>query len=250
MPPTVDSGARVKHQYVGDINDYRKYALLRALSAGGANKIGVCWMLTDEDDSSDGSKLGYLTRPDIYREFDPTLFDIQCRAASAPTRRLEFIEASGAVPNALFHNDPLPQEIAARSAFMTKCRTSFATCDLVFFDPDNGIEVPSSPLGRKSSLKYVYLAEMAPFFAVGKSLLIYQHRPQLTQKAKLITDRAAQLRSRFPGAAVWVFTTSDVMFFLVVHPESPARLLVAAIDACSMWPNAFMQGRYLPQPDN
>jgi hypothetical protein len=36
----------VKHQYVGDINDYRKYALLRALSAGGANRIGVCWMLT------------------------------------------------------------------------------------------------------------------------------------------------------------------------------------------------------------
>lgn len=44
-----DSGARVKHQYVGDINDYRKYALLRALSAGGANRIGVCWMLTPDD---------------------------------------------------------------------------------------------------------------------------------------------------------------------------------------------------------
>jgi len=28
----------VKHQYVGDISDYRKYALLRALSAGGASR--------------------------------------------------------------------------------------------------------------------------------------------------------------------------------------------------------------------
>lgn len=37
-------GARVKHQYVGDINDYRKYALLRALSAGGANRAGECWI--------------------------------------------------------------------------------------------------------------------------------------------------------------------------------------------------------------
>lgn len=36
----------MKHQYVGDINNYRKYALLRALSADGANRIGVCWMLT------------------------------------------------------------------------------------------------------------------------------------------------------------------------------------------------------------
>ena len=240
----------MKHQYVGDINDYRKYALLRALSAGGPNKIGVCWMLTDEDDSSDGSKLGYLTRPDTYREFDPLLFDTLVNAASAPTRRLEFIEASGAVPNALFHNDPLPQEIAARSAFMAKCRTSFAACDLVFFDPDNGLEVPSSPLGRKSSLKYVYLDEMALFYGSGKSLLVYQHRPQLTPKTKLITDKAAQLRGRFRGAALWVFTTADVMFFLVVHPESPARLAVAAMEACSLWPATFIQGRYLPYPNN
>lgn len=50
----------MKEQYVGDISDYRKYALLRALSAGGANRIGVCWMLTPSDGSSDGNKLGYL----------------------------------------------------------------------------------------------------------------------------------------------------------------------------------------------
>lgn len=36
----------MKHQYVGDINDYRKYTLLRLLSSGGTNRIGVCWMLT------------------------------------------------------------------------------------------------------------------------------------------------------------------------------------------------------------
>lgn len=39
----------MKHQYIGDINDYRKYALLRTLSADGVNRIGVCWMLTPDD---------------------------------------------------------------------------------------------------------------------------------------------------------------------------------------------------------
>ena len=47
----------MKHQYVGDISDYRKYVLLRALSAGGANRIGVCWMLTPDDGGADGAKL-------------------------------------------------------------------------------------------------------------------------------------------------------------------------------------------------
>lgn len=45
LPPSGIRRGTVKHQYVGDINDYRKYALRVALSAGGANRIGACWML-------------------------------------------------------------------------------------------------------------------------------------------------------------------------------------------------------------
>ncbi len=39
LPAEGDSGGSVKHQYVGDINDYRKYALLRALSADGVLRV-------------------------------------------------------------------------------------------------------------------------------------------------------------------------------------------------------------------
>ena len=60
-PRNTDSGASaLKDQYVGDINDYRKYALLRALSADGANRLGVCWMLTESDGGNHGSWLGYM----------------------------------------------------------------------------------------------------------------------------------------------------------------------------------------------
>jgi len=37
----------MKNQYFGDINDYRKYGLLRCFAEAGLN-IGVCWMLTPE----------------------------------------------------------------------------------------------------------------------------------------------------------------------------------------------------------
>ena len=36
----------MKNQYFGDVNDYRKYGLLRLLGRAGKVKIGVCWMLT------------------------------------------------------------------------------------------------------------------------------------------------------------------------------------------------------------
>ena len=37
----------MKNQYFGDVNDYRKYGLLRLLAHAGL-KIGVCWMLTED----------------------------------------------------------------------------------------------------------------------------------------------------------------------------------------------------------
>jgi hypothetical protein len=40
----------VKNRYFGDINDYRKYGLLRALTNYGEIKTAVCWMLTTDDD--------------------------------------------------------------------------------------------------------------------------------------------------------------------------------------------------------
>jgi hypothetical protein len=39
----------VRNQFFGDINDYHKYGLLRALSGDGDLKVGVCWMLTPDD---------------------------------------------------------------------------------------------------------------------------------------------------------------------------------------------------------
>ena len=52
-------GLIVKNQYVGDIGDYGKYALLRALSC--RYSIGVNWYLTPDDDRSDGKFTDYLT---------------------------------------------------------------------------------------------------------------------------------------------------------------------------------------------
>lgn len=246
LPTEFDSEATVKHQYVGDINDYRKYALLRALSAGGANRISVCWMLTPDDGGTDGGKLGYLAKPEQHRRFDPELFDILAHAADEPDRRrLQTIEDSGAIPKAIYHNDMLPQATAERAAYMAECRAKFADAELVFFDPDNGIEVSSAKPGRKVALKYVFLDEVAAFYGDGKSVLIYQHFPQMKPRAQFLSDSVARLQAVMPGAAIFTFTTAHMVFFLLVHPESAARLAISAMVTCDQLDPSFVRGEYL-----
>ncbi|MGX5709263.1 hypothetical protein [Brucella lupini] len=234
----------MKHQYVGDINDYRKYALLRALSANGTNSIGVCWMLTPEDGRTDGNKLGYLQQPDRFRHFDADLFDILAHAAGEPDRRrLQVIEDSGAIPQATYFNELLPDNMSERQAFMNRCAAALGHTDLVFFDPDNGLEV-SIVNGRKNSSKYLYLDEAAAFYDTGKSLLIYQHFPRIERKA-FVAQRSKQLRAIAPGCSIWAFTTAYVVFFCVLNPHSSDKLRTAVEAAAHRWDPRFIKAQYL-----
>ena len=234
----------MKHQYVGDLNDYRKYALLRALSVGGSVRVGVNWMLTAADGSTDGSKLAYLEQPERHRQFDPELFNVLATASLAPDwRRLETIEASGAIPGASYFNPELGDSSPSREVFMERCALCLAVADLIFFDPDNGLET-SLPKGRKGSCKYLYLDEVKRFYVSGKSLLIYQHFPRIERQA-FTGACAARLRLVAPDAALWAFATSNVLFLLMIHPSSPARLANAAFEASQRWDARFMTGRYL-----
>src|SRR5690606_36676309 len=140
-------------------------------------------------------------------------------AASEPDRRrLQTIEDSGAIPGAGYFNEMLPDDAAGRATYMERCATEFQDADLVFFDPDNGLEV-SLPKGRKNSSKYLYLAELAAFYEAGKSLVVYQHFPRVERKAFLpsCTERPLVVAT---VCTVWAFTTSHVVFSLLVHPES------------------------------
>lgn len=233
----------MRHQFFGDVNDYRKYALLRALAAGGANRIGVCWMLTP-DDGHHGGKVGYLDQPERYRHFDPHLFDILKRASEQPdSRRLEVVERSGALPCGLYFNEPLPARPEARSAYMQACRDAFAEADLVFFDPDNGLDVPSTALTRKTASKYVFLDEVAATYRLGRSVLIYQHFGMAKPWDEQVESHLARLRSIAPDAELWTFRTSFVVFLLMLHPDSRPNLRRAVESAASGFDPAFIAGQ-------
>ena len=64
----------MKNQYVADIGDYGKYALLRAFSDAGI-KVGVNWYFTEDDDTNDGHFTNYLNDEKM-RRYQPEIFDL------------------------------------------------------------------------------------------------------------------------------------------------------------------------------
>ncbi|MDP4027165.1 hypothetical protein Q8W71_31800 [Methylobacterium sp. NEAU 140] len=230
----------MKDQYVGDINDYRKYAILRTLTGDGGFRAGVCWMRTPPDGRSDGRMIEYLAKPEAWRSFDPPLFDLLKEASRLPDwRRLALIEESGAIPGAVYQNDVVPSGLAPRAAYLAESMRTLSGCDLVFFDPDNGLDVPSVGPSQRDAPKFVYLAEVAAAYDAGHSVLFYQHFPRVPRDA--FVDRVSdRLKRQMPAAAQWVFRTAHVAFFLLARPEHAAAIATRIAAGSALWTDRFI----------
>src|SRR5437763_1252586 len=118
----------MKEQYVGDVNDYRKYALLRHLGAGRQLRIGVCWMLTPPDA---GNLRHYLEQPAKWRAYDPDLYDrLGAVVGQADPGRLLGIEQSGIIGGACFFNEPLTDK-ADRYGYFQRALAQLEQTDLI-----------------------------------------------------------------------------------------------------------------------
>ena len=204
----------MKNQYFGDINDYLKYGLLRVILRETTLRIGVCWMLTEDDGRTDGSKIRYLDQAAVWRSYDPPLFDLLQHAVRSGERNIEAVEAGEILPGALYYSDLLSDNRDARRCYLEGMVSAISDSELVFFDPDNGMEVRSRPKGRKDSSKYLYWDEVAQCAATGKSMVVFQHYTRVNR------DRfIAQLQERFKmeTGAGWiaVLSTANVAYLVV-----------------------------------
>ena len=209
----------MKNQYFGDINDYRKYGLLRILTKREQIKTAVCWMLTPDDRRGDGGFTSYLEQPDKWCHFDPLLFDhLREMVQTQNLRDVRGAETSVVLPSCRFAPGFLPDDADGRARYFEAFKDLAGGCDLVFFDPDNGIEVDTKPVGRKDSSKYLYWCEIGRFWEAGHSLLIYQHFPRVPRDL-FIEAKARELIHRTGAPEVISFRTSHVVFFLVPQAE-------------------------------
>lgn len=207
----------MKNQYFGDINDYRKYGLLRAILDSTQLQILVAWMLTPDDGSSDGKHTTYLEVPEQWRHYDVELFDgLKALVNDEYPRDVDLIEKTDLLPNATYHSYIVQDLDHDREEWFRSLQRSVANSEIVFLDPDNGLEVKSKPYGRRNSCKYIYWKEVQAIWKTGNSMLIYQHFPR-KKRSQFIQQILESLHTNTPGSVVEAFSTANVAFLLALQ---------------------------------
>ena len=171
----------MQNRYVGDIGDYLKLGILRALSPG--FHLGIAWWLfPDESHNRDGRHISYLNRPDQWRHFDPDLFDTLREIVSSGQRHVHALEAAGVLPGAIFASElipiggPIAQRQQGRHEWLRSIRRRLEAADLLFLDPDNGLEPAGfHPTAAKSG-KSIMISEVRELARPGRCLIVYHHQ--------------------------------------------------------------------------
>jgi hypothetical protein len=220
----------VKDQYVGDYNDFVKYALLRAILAQELPLL-VCWMLTPDDVSSEGGKLAYLQKPSTFRDLDPDAFDAMAELIAADSRSVAEVEASGLLPGAVYFSRRLEDHASSRSVFFRELWRQPQS--VMFFDPDNGFEVPSKPRGLRDSSKYIYFSEVEETFRLGHSVIVFQHfaREDRTTHVRRLLDQLGEAT----GSDAFALRSAHVAFLFAPQLMHERRLRNAIRDLTERW---------------
>jgi hypothetical protein len=226
----------MKDQYFGDINDYRKYGLLRALTRASRLRVGVCWMLTPNDGGGDGELRAYLTQPEKWRHYDAELYDrLRQLLQQRIDRSVRYAREWGIVPDAEYFEPLLADSAEGRQDYFSKAWEQLAGCELVFLDPDNGIEVSTPPWGSRGSSRYIYWRELKAGFSQGHSLLIYQHYPRVSRD-RFVPFLADRIAEELGCSRVSAFRTPHVAFFLAQQPAHHEALDRVAPAVAAQWP--------------
>jgi hypothetical protein len=194
----------MQDRYTGDVGDFGKYGLLRALVGypGPDLHLAVVWYLvtTEESKARDGRHTAYLEPKNEarYRPCDPVLYDV-LRVVVRGERRVAAIERSGVFPrDTVFYRDPVPATttvpLSLREQWLGSALAATDGCDLVFLDPDNGIARGA----RQCGPKHASVNELRRFVARDQSLVLYHHlarRPHEAQAGEMVASLQQEFES-------------------------------------------------------
>jgi hypothetical protein len=228
----------MQNPYTGDIGDYGKYILLDAL-AGSDLRLAVVWYLNPYvGDGADGKFTSYLTeaKEKRYRHASPSIYDGLRKIVRNGVRRVSFVRKEGILPaNTIFYEAPLDYLKFSLAADRKKARQEWLLgalnetreADLVFFDPDNGLEVKSHTPHSKLGAKYIFENEIRTFWERNQSILVYQHLNRSGSVNEQARRGLARLRAISDGNECWAigFHSYSVRLYFVVPIKNHASEL-------------------------
>ncbi len=212
----------MQHRYTGDIGDFGKLALLRALMPG--RRLGVAWYLCDGkgETNNDGQHVRYLKQPERFRHLDAPVFDALARLIAARRRHVRHLEALGMLPGTRYFGEQVPAEAGERERWFARMRRHLDRCDLICTDPDNGFEAGTV------HPKCITWEEVGALRRRGRALLLYHHQTRRKGGSRAefayLSRRLGELGVKRVNA-IRLRPFSSRFYFLVDHDDAlEARL--------------------------
>ena len=231
----------MQDRFVGDVGDFGKYGLLRALTGihpalpeVDRLSLGVVWYRNGARGAlGDGKHTAYLKKTNQFQCCDPVLFDALKGLVNRKQRTLYALEQTGVLGDATFYGHTVPRNADDRKHWVNEALDSGDGRDIVFFDPDKGLAPPSA----KNSTEHIYLCEFTPSIKAEQTVVIY-HQLGRTGLIKGRNCHALQMRDwakrlkedltlpDFPRVLWYRRGTARAFFILSARQHS------AVIDAC------------------
>ena len=226
----------MQDRYAGDVGDFGKLGLLRALEASGLT-VGVNWYLTpNESHNDDGRHVEYLEKED-FRVCDEELWRGLGQLVRAEQRSIRAIEASGLL-RAVFFSEPLDlsdvekaERTALRRRWHARALDRLSGCGVIFADPDNGLIVPSAA-GTAKENKFALPEELAGHYRRGASVICYQHKARKPDSFYAEAHNRLVRSDAFADAAGSILkfvTTSQRYYLFMIRPEHRGAV-IGAVD--------------------
>ena len=174
----------MQNRYAADIGDFVKLSMLRYLAHG--LKLGVLWWLyPDEDHNADGKHVAYLDRPQLWRAMDPALFDQLRLIVKNNDRNVAALQQANLLEGAIYHNVTIPTagdtitRKVSRLEWFNQAACLVDNCDLIFLDPDNGLETKNYSTRSIRAGKSVALAELKALQRANRTIVVYHHHTRM-----------------------------------------------------------------------
>lgn len=170
----------MQNGYTGDVGDFGKYGLLNEIckKSNGDIRLGVNWFYVEGGENGKHTKYLKDSYKDSkkYRECFPELYDQLKSIVDDRKRSIKEIEKNLVLPKeTVFYSKPLLSSPVDRENWFKESLTKLKKADIIFLDPDNGIQTDKVKKTHKDAIKYVFRDEIEQYYELGKSLVIYNH---------------------------------------------------------------------------
>jgi len=210
--------------------------------------LGVVWYLVpDENHNGDGKHIRYLEQTtsnlERFRSGDPALYDSLSEIIKAGKRDVSIIKEFDVLPTkTVFYETPLSYEgmlnnsptarrdrISYRNSWLSKALEATLCYDVIFVDPDNGLEVKSVKSHQKTGPKYTFFEELVPFVKRGQSLVIYHHLCRSGPAEVQVKERLDQLKENLGVDNIYalLYKRGTLRAFFIVPCSEHIELLKA-----------------------